>query len=292
MKFKRRFLPAVSLLLCISPMLLLAPRLHAQDAAASVQASIDFVSWGEDLKGVEVGEANKHVPATALAFRYSEPVRYHGPQVISIYWDPSKTPAPPPPPKEFNGIPIPQTKPAPGTTTPAADSSADGGKIPDEIVKRRVKEPTLAAIVPLIAGASQMTVLLAPGPQNTFKCYVFDDEPTRFPWGKIRLHNYSSNPIGLSLNKGKMVALKYQESMIAPATPDGSVTYELAYPKDGKWKFQENNILHVNPDEQIHFLVLESDSSFFRSSDGSRGGHLQTVTLRRQKPPAAGAPPK
>ena len=135
-----------------------------------------------------------------------------------------------------------------------------------------------------------MTILLAPGPQNTFHCYVIDDEPTRFPWGSVRLHNYAAAPIGLRLGGAKMVALKYRESLIAPASADGSTIYQLAYQKDGKWKPQENNIIHVNPDEQVHFIVLQSDASFFRSSDGSRGGKLQTVTLRRQKP--AAAPPK
>ncbi|MDB6079345.1 MAG: hypothetical protein JWO82_3092 [Akkermansiaceae bacterium] len=269
--------------------LFLSP-LAAQDST-KVQATLDFVAWGEDLSGVEIAEGTQHVPATALAFRYSQPVKYNGSQVLSIYWNKGNAPAPPPPPAPPKGAPTP---PAPAPVAPpkgTAPTGAGDEKISDELAKRREKEPTLAAIVPLIAGATQMTILLAPGPQNSFRCYVIDDEPTRFPWGKIRVHNYAAIPIGVRMNQGKMTPLKNQESLIAPTGADGSLVYELAYPKDGKWKMQENNVLQVKPDEQVHFIVLQSDASFFRSSDGSKGGFLQSVTLRRQKnPPPAPAP--
>lgn len=259
--------------------LLFSP-LAAQDAP-KVQATLDFVAWGEDLTGVEIAEGTQHVAATALAFRYSQPVKYNGTQTLSIYWNKAATP---PSSAPLKGSPAP---PSPAPAVPAKGGTpVDSDKIPDELAKRREKEPNLAAIVPLIAGASQMTILLAPGPQNSFRCYVIDDEPTRFPWGKIRVHNYAAIPIGVKMNQGKMTALKNQESVIAPTGADGSLVYELAYPKDGKWKMQENNVLQVQPNEQVHFIVLQSDASFFRSSDGSKGGFLQSVTLRREKPTA------
>jgi hypothetical protein len=46
---------------------------------------------------------------------------------------------------------------------------------------------------------------------------------------------------------------------------------------------QENNLLKVMPDEQAQMIILKSDDSYFKSSDGSRTGFLQVVTLRRSR---------
>jgi hypothetical protein len=61
------------------------------------------------------------------------------------------------------------------------------------------------------------------------------------------------------------------------------VIYELAYEKDGEWIEQENNIAMVRDDEQAQLVVLQSDASFFTSTDGSKSGYLQTVILRRSQ---------
>lgn len=52
---------------------------------------------------------------------------------------------------------------------------------------------------------------------------------------------------------------------------------------------QENNIIPVRPAEQAQMLILKSENSYFTSSDGSRGGFLQIVTLRRNPAQQAAA---
>jgi hypothetical protein len=57
--------------------------------------------------------------------------------------------------------------------------------------------------------------------------------------------------------------------------------YELSYLQGKEWKYQENNIVRVSPEEQTQMLALRSENEFFVSSGGSIGGFLQNVVLRR-----------
>jgi hypothetical protein len=57
--------------------------------------------------------------------------------------------------------------------------------------------------------------------------------------------------------------------------------YELAYKAGEEWKMQENNIIPVRATEQAQMMILKSGNQFFLSTDGSSGGFLQIVTLRR-----------
>ena len=81
-------------------------------------------------------------------------------------------------------------------------------------------------------------------------------------------------------NGKAMKEMKTKETfMVTPEKEE--VMYELAYEEAGTWQVQENNLIRVKKDEQVQLIVLKSDADFFTSSDGSRSGFLQTVTLRR-----------
>jgi hypothetical protein len=85
--------------------------------------------------------------------------------------------------------------------------------------------------------------------------------------------------------------LKTPDSFIVDPNSTREVIYELAYDNKGKWQMQENNLIPVPQDEQVPLIVLKSDADFFTSSDGSRSGFLQTVTLRRPSKEDAPATP-
>lgn len=80
----------------------------------------------------------------------------------------------------------------------------------------------------------------------------------------------------------KAAKLETKQSVLAKPKSN-EVIYELAYEKDAAWVEQENNIVAVKEEEQAQLMVLQSDASFFTSSDGSKSGFLQTVVLRRSK---------
>lgn len=254
---------------------------------SKVSMHIDFISWGEDIEGLEVRERKGSTPVNALAFRYSEPLEYSGPQILALAlgqsgeveakekaeahedWQRSM--------KE-EGIGDPDALLAPRAFAEAA--KAADGEIPSALAEARKEYPGLAALVMLPANSSRVTILLAPGPDRSLVPHVFDDDPARQPPGKIRVHNFSPYPISLRTSSGKSRELDPGKNFIAPA-PGSTFAYELAYKIDGAWKIQENNLVAVRPNQQIHMVVLRSGSSFFSSSDGSRGGFMQTALLRR-----------
>jgi hypothetical protein len=225
---------------------------RAQD---SVSMKVDLVSWGEDLKGLSLGSANASRPVTALAFRYSKPVSYSGAPVMEIHQE-----------------------------TDAARKATEGSKnaaaIPPELAALRAKDPTIVAIAKMPPGSKRATVLIAPAQAGTYQTFVIDDDPSKLPFGKLRVHNYSPLTIAVRCNGKEGMQMKLKDSFMAEPK-DGQIIYELMYQKDGKWKMQENNLITVEKDEQVQFIVLQSDANFFTNSDGSRSGFLQTVTLRR-----------
>jgi hypothetical protein len=150
-----------------------------------------------------------------------------------------------------------------------------------ELAKRRQKEPTLVALAALPGGnCSRATVLLAPADEGTYTAYVIDDDPSKLPVGQVRIHNLCPFPIAMRCNGNKPQELKTREAMLVPARKEHLI-YELAYKLGDVWKMQECNLIPVRPREQSQMIILKSDNSFFVSSDGSRSGFLQIVTLRR-----------
>jgi hypothetical protein len=215
---------------------------------------LDLVSWGDDITGLTLGSGNSK-PVSALAFRYSKAVSYSGPALLQIHQESS-------------------------AAAKATAESKNTAELPPELKALREKDPTVVAIAKLPSGSRRATVLIAPAQAGTYQTFVIDDDPSKLPLGKIRVHNYSPMKIAVRCNGKEGMQMKLKDSFLAEPK-DGQIVYELMYEKDGKWKMQENNIIPVEKDEQVQFIVLKSDNAFFTSGDGSQSGFLQCVTLRR-----------
>ena len=164
---------------------------------------------------------------------------------------------------------------------PKATAEVKGGEIPKALALAREKDPALAALVQLPAAARRVTILLAPGPNRSLLPHVLNDDPASHPAGQVRVHNLSPHPIKLRTASGKPIELAPGKSVLAPA-PGETFAYELSYQEaEGVWKTQENNLFTVRQNEQVHMAILRSEASFFTSSNGSRGGFMQGVLLRR-----------
>ncbi len=273
-----------SKILILSLVLSVAVSLQAQEEDKQVSMLLDFVAWGKDLSGVEVLDGKSGTPVTAQAFRYSKPFKYVGPQTLSLalsadFENAVKEQA------EIHESQLRENKtegidssdrPSVQNTT----SEVKGDKIPAVLALAREKNPSVAALVSLPADSRRVTILLAPGPQRSLIPHVIDDDPSRHPLGKIRIHNLSKYPISLRTNSKNYQELLPAKNFIASA-PDGILAYELAYQIEGKWKVQENNLINIGNSDQLHMVVLNNTSSFFTSSDGSKGGFMQVLFLRR-----------
>jgi hypothetical protein len=228
----------------------------ALPALGQVSMKLDLVAWGDDIPGLTLKSAGKGEPVTALAFRYSKPVAYAGPEVLEIHQEP-------------------------GQAAQATADSKNSAPIPAELAARREKEPTLVALAKLPAGSRRATLLIAPASAGTYQVQVIDDDPTKLPPGRLRILNYSPIKIAVRCNGKAQKELKTRGEFLVAPDPDGQVIYELAYDDRGTWNMQENNLIAVKPTEQVQFIVLKSDNDFFANSDGSRSGFLQSIVLRR-----------
>lgn len=259
-----------------------ASAIFAQDASVSMK--IDVVAWGDDIHGLTFKKGDSNGEISALGFRYSEPVAYSGPLVMEIY----QTGSGPAKPAvvmtqedkdhELMPLVVEEEKPAAGeeARTPLAV----------ELEKRRKENPALVALAQLPgASCNRATILLAPASNGTFIAYVIDDDPSKLPPGKLRVHNLSPNEITVRCNARENKELKTRGAHIFnPA--NNSIIYELAYKQRDEWIVQGNNILTIQPTEQVQMIILRSRNQHFLSSDGSSGGFLQIVTLRRNTTPS------
>lgn len=239
---------------------------------------IDVVAWGDAIGGLSFKSGKKEGAITAHAFTYSEPLKYSGPRVLEIHQTGSGEVEQPegtstPEDKEHESIPLPLPKPKPGATPQTP--------IGKELAKRREKEPTLVALVPLPTNTRRATVLLAPAAGGTYQGYVINDDPSRFPLGKLRVHNLAPMPVAMQFSGGQRKEMKRGDTFTVNPV-NGAAVYKLAYKAGAQWKLQENNIIPVYPDEQTQLIVLKSTNQFFLSADGASGGYLQLVTLRRR----------
>ena len=241
---------------------------------------IDFVAWGDEIKGLSLEPGAVKGGISALGFRYSTPVNYSGPAVMAIYQSVTSS-ASPATKAAFEELPA-SLRPTfvEKPSSPGRDPAPKQG-LALELEKRRKKEPALVALAVLPGAACRRaTVLLGPVDGGTFTAYVIDDDPARLPVGQLRIHNLSPMGIALRCNDGPVRELNNRDSMLVPAKKD-HVIYELAYKLDDEWKMQENNVVKVRSMEQSQMIILKSNHSFFLASDGSAGGFLQIVTLRR-----------
>jgi hypothetical protein len=267
------------------------PALRAQEPGVSLK--LDIVAWGDAIPGLSLKAAGGHQRITAEAFTYSDPVSYTGPAVMEIYQNATDTgssgatggttdgnvkqPA--------SGAPKPALKnptATPMDTPAAADPATTKNGLALELERRRKDKPSLVALASLPADCTRATVLLSPAGGGTFEALVLDDDPSRLPVGKLRVHNLSPCTVAIRFqtNPPATKELKTNESIVVPAT-DQHVIYELAYKLGEEWNLQENNILKVRPDEQTQMILLHTMHPYFVSSDGSTSGFLQVITLRR-----------
>ena len=259
-------------------LLLHASALFAQDSSVSMK--IDVVAWGDDIHGLTFKKGDSEGAVTALAFRYSkEPVSYNGPLLMEMYQTGSGAAKPvaeiSEEDKQHELMPLVAEEEKPAAGGEARNPMAV------ELEKRRKDNPSLVALAQL-PGAScrRATVLLAPATGGTFIAYVIDDDPTKLPPGKLRVHNLSPYEILVRCNGRENKELKTRAAHVfSPAK--NTIIYEIAYKKENEWVVERNNILPVQPTDQMQMIILRSRNQYFLSSDGSSGGFLQMVTLRR-----------
>lgn len=243
---------------------------------------IDLVAWGDTITGLYLKSGGKQSAVSALGFHYSEPVSYVGPVIMEI----RKTDSGNEPSDDEMSEEVEEQEMEPLKAAAANPSEADPPKpqkgIALELEKRRMKDPTIVALAALpSSGCRQATVLLAPADGGTFTAYVIDDDPSKLPMGQLRVHNLSPFPIALRENGKMSKELKTKESLLIPAPKNRRLIYELAYKKGDKWKIQGNSFISLPATEQVQMMVIKTENPLFRSTDGSIGGFLQTVTLRR-----------
>lgn len=258
--------------------------LSAQEAAVSMK--IDLVSWGDAIGGLSLKEPESNGVLVAMPFQYSNAVNYSGPQVMEIH-------------KSGNGGTTPKVEASAEdklhelmpliVEEKKEDAEAKGKKsaLQLELEKRRKEKPTLVALVPLPANCRRATVLLAPASEGTYLAYVIDDDPSKLPMGHLRIHNLSNYPVALRCNGKEAKEMKTRETMLV-AAPDQQCIYEIACKDTDEWRIIENNVIPVRANEQTQLIILKSKNQYFLSADGSAGGFLQSVILRRR--PEAPAP--
>ncbi len=244
---------------------------------------IDLVAWGDSIPGLYLKSGGKQSAVSALEFRYSEPVSYVGPIIMEI----RKTNRGSDPSGEQVSVEdeekkIKTIKAADAKPCRAGPPKSEKKGIALELEKRRMKDPSIVALAALpSSGSRHATVLLAPADGDTFTAYVIDDDPSKLPMGQLRIHNFSPFPIALRADGKMSKELQNRDSIIIPAPKNRRLIYELAYKKGDKWKIQGNCFVSLPANEQVQMMVIKTDHSLFRSSDGSIGGFLQIITLRR-----------
>jgi hypothetical protein len=276
-------LPILAAVFCVS---LAITQSGAAQASEGVALKVDLVAWGDTIQGLSFKSEGAGNAITAESFAYSKPVNYRGPQIMEIFQlttgsaggeqtelpdagGNAETPRPRPP--------APVAKPA----APAGEATPAKTGLALELEKRRKDNPNLVALARIPGECSRATILLAPAADGTFQSYVIDDDPSKLPFGKLRIQNLSPLPIAINLPRETRPREIKPNQAITLEAPDGHIIYELAYKLDTEWKFQENNIIKVRPNEQTQMLILRSENQFFVSSDGSTGGFMQMVALRR-----------
>ena len=249
------------------------------EQGATVSMKIDVVAWGNEIRGLSFKSGAKG-NINALPFRDSTPVAYSGSVIMEIYQTETPTVAPGPKPTaddlahELHPLIVEEK------TDPNNKSEAKQG-LALELEKRRQKEPTLVALAALPGGACRRaTVLLAPADSGTYLAYVIDDDPSKLPVGQVRIHNLCPFPVAMRCNGTPSKELKTRDAIIVPPKNDHLI-YELAYKLGDEWTVQENNVIPIRSKDQTQMIVLKSKNSYFLSSDGSSGGFLQIITLRR-----------
>lgn len=257
--------------------------------APEVSMKVDVIAWGDSISGLTLSSEGKQTKVTAHSFAYSTPVSYSGPAIMEIHkttsgggrskekvTDEDKD-------HELSPLTVKDSKSDATREKPAKQGLAL------ELEKRRQKSPSLVALA-VLPGPScrRAAVLLAPADGSTYTAYVIDDDPSKLPLGQLRIHNLSPLTIGVRCNGEINKELNTRDNFLV-AGKNGQLIYEIAYKLGEKWKMHENNIIPIRSTEQAQMFILKSEHAFFTSTDGSTGGFLQIVTLRRDPAQRAAA---
>jgi hypothetical protein len=268
---RRSLLTTLLLLACCTP----GPHAAAQAQETPVNLRLDVVAWGDDIPGLWLNRGSARQTITARSFRYSEPIPYNGPALLEIHRSDAPAPA---------ATTVKSQDDLDHELKPLLPEPANGEtqtSIDPELERRRKDQPTLVALARLPAsGCRRATLLLAPAANGTFLCHVINDDPSLLTPGRLRVLNLSPHPIAFRHSAGESKQLQPRQSHIFPRKEE-TLIYELAYQLEDEWIVQENNILSISPTEQVQMILLRSQNQTFLSSDGSSGGFLQIVTLRR-----------
>ncbi len=265
---------------------LAAVSLSAQDENVSMK--IDLVAWGDAIGGLSLEKSEANGTLVAMPFQYSKAANYNGPKWMEIHKSGSgglpATAEPSEEDKKHMSMPLIIRE----DNADANQTKGSKSALQLELEKRRKESATLVALVPLPSNCRRATVLLAPAEGGTYLAYVIDDDPSKLPMGQLRIHNLSSYPIALRCNGKEAKELQIRDTMVVPA-PDQQCIYEIACKDTEQWRIIENNVIPVRTNEQTQMIILKSRNQHFLSTDGSSGGFLQTVILRRrpEAPPAA-----
>ncbi|GHC44113.1 hypothetical protein [Roseibacillus persicicus] len=248
---------------------------------AKVAMTVDLVAWGDTIEGLSLKTEGKGETLTALPFTYSTPARYTGPALMEVHQKGGSN-------SSGNDEEISaedaehESKPLVVEQKPEdlEDLSKSKDPIVRELFRRRETEPSLVALVKLPTNTKRATVLLAPAGGGLYQPYVINDDPSKLPPGKLRVHNLSPFDISMRFSGKQKADLKPGRDSVINAA-NGRAVYELSYKGPKGWEIQENNVIPVRPTEQTQLIVLKSDNSYFLSSDGAAGGFMQIVILRR-----------
>ena len=267
-------------IISLACLILLGAPVRAQQGD-DVSMKIDVIAWGDEIKGLSLKPGAAKDDISALGFRYSKPVAYTGPVIMEIYQSGGGAATPAREPSEqdkAHQVFLFKTEtPNPDPNNKAAPKQG----LALELEKRRQKEPTLVALAALPGGTCRRaTVLLGPADGGTFTAYVINDDPSKLPPGQVRIHNLSPLTIAMRCNGKPAQDLKTRETLLVPPK-NQQLFYDLAYKLGDEWIPQENNSFSIRPKEQTQMIILKSSNQYFLSSDGSSGGFLQIVILRR-----------
>lgn len=263
---------------------------HGQ-SEQEISAKLNFVAWGDSIEGLSLKSGEKGQAFTAASFSYSDSVSYRGPHIVEIFQNAGTGEEQDESYTLDDGTKMrsaPQARVRKSPNPAVADSEVSPTDPPVaktglalELEKRRKQNPSLVSLARIPSGCTRATVLLAPAADGTYQSYVINDDPSKLPLGKLRIHNLSPFTIAVVIPPEKTPHQIKRNQQITLSAPDGQIIYELAYLLEKEWTYQENNIVKVRPNEQTQMLVLRSDNDFFVSSGGSTGGFLQNVILRR-----------
>ena len=252
----------------------------------SISMLIDLVAWGDTIEGISLKSESKKETLTALAFTYSDSVAYKGPPVLAIYQNGTSSSKVEEPISE-------EDERHRSQPLQFDDEKVDPAKLDDtnplvkELFRRREEEPTLVALVPLPSGSKRVTILLAPAAGGLLQPYLIDDDPSKLPVGKLRVHNLSRFPISMRCSGNQDIELKPGSDSVVNAQ-NQVVAYELKYKKGDKWITQENNLIPVRQKRADHAHHLKKHQSilpiqrrcFRRISTGAQATEIRELKTR------------